>query len=381
MAKPKNVASAATSEDVDEFLNESTEVKIEDLSPEEVDKLDLSQIPPPPNETVVTDIKRDTVVGITPKGTPKQINFSRFGFNKRPITTDLSDEMLPPITKKRTAIYQLLGVDTGGHSYDKRIDHNDNPASRIVDTADVEMHHTYSIYDTFEKDFGRRDKTVTFFDGVQRYEYTDPITKEVKADIRQKLGKPAFVRGQAMVDIMKNYHQYLWWELHPKNKSNKYRDKQIAATFERIDLKYVNPHVDQMKMEIKLDAMNFVRALSADKAMDLAAALDIPTFREQPSTIKTALYVMAESDPERVMFKSPNKAISVTASAMRALDFGILDFDAERKQYFFAQNVDSPIYQVPLDEPPLQSLAKFLIDSSEGMPIREKMDEYINYWI
>jgi hypothetical protein len=289
--------------------------------------------------------------------------------------------MLPPITKKRTAIYQLIGVDTGGHSYDKRIDSNENPASRIVDTADVEMHHTYSIYDIFEKDFGRRDKTVTYFDGVQRVEYTDPITKELRPDIRQKVGTPRFVRGQVMVDIMKNYHQYLWWELHPKNKSNKYRDKQMASTFERIDLKYVNPHVEQMRMEIKLDAMNYVRALSPDKAMDLAAALGIPTFREQPSTIKTALYVMAETDPEKVMFKAPNKAISVTVSVMRALDFGIIDFDADRKQYFFAQNINSPIFQVPMEESPVQSLAKFLIDSSEGMAIREKMDEYINYWM
>jgi hypothetical protein len=64
---------------------------------------------------------------------------------------------------------------------------------------------------------------------------------------------------------------------------------------------------------------------------------------------------------------------------MRALDFGILDFDAMRKQYFFGNNL-SPIFQVPLDEPPVQSLAKHIIETEEGALLRDKMEEYIMYW-
>lgn len=374
MAK-KSQNTPVSTEDVDDFLNDAPTV-IED----EIDtsNLDLTQIPPPDN-VIISNTHKDTAGAPPTKGTQKQVTFSRFGANKRPITTDLSDQMLPPITKKTTAIYQLLGIDAGGRSEDKRIIASDSAAARIVDTSDVEMHHTYSIYDRFEEDFGRRNKIVTYFDGVQRVEYKDPITGQIRPDIRQKIGTPRFVRGQHMCDIMKNYHQYLWWELHPGNKNNKFRDKSKAAMFERVDNKHHNPHVEQVRMEIKIDAMNYVRSLQADQCMDLAAALDIPTFRVQPNDIKTALYVMAESDPEKVMYKSHNKAISVTITVMRAIDFGIIDYDAMRKQYFFAQN-PQPIFQVPLDESPTASLAKHLVNTEEGNALREKMEEFIMYW-
>jgi hypothetical protein len=378
MATKKASAPAADNSDVDEFLNDSPEIQAEDLSPEEIEKLDLTQIPPP-EPSITTNLKTQTVEAPKVKGTEKAVNFNRFAGGKKPITTDLSEQMLPPVTRKTTAIYQLLGVDVGGHTTDKRIDASDNPAARIVDVSDVEKHHTYTIYDRFEENFGNRNKVVTYFEGVQRVSYKDPITGEMKADVRQKVGIPKFTRGQVVVDIMRNYHQYLWWELHPENKTNKFRDKSRAATFERVDMHQHSPNFDQIRTEIKIDAMNYVRGLSPDKAMDLAAALNIPTFREQPSAIKQALYIKAEADPEMVMFKSPNKAISVTVSIMRAMDLGIIEYDASRKQYFFAQDNNTPIWQVPLDESPVLSLAKYLID--EGSHIRDKMDEYIMYWM
>lgn len=378
MAKTKTSAPVADNSDVDEFLNDSPEVQAEDLSPEEIEKLDLTQIPPP-EPSITTNRKIDTVESPKSTGTLKKVNFNRFAGGRKPITTDLSEQMLPPITRKTTAIYQLIGVDAGGHTTDKRIDASDSVAARIVDVSDHELHHTYTIYDRFDENFGNRSKVVTYFEGIQRVTYKDPITGEMKADVRQKVGTPKFTRGQAVVDIMKNYHQYLWWELHPGNKTNKFRDKTKAPMFERVDMQHHSPNFDQIRTEIKIDAMNYVRGLSADKAMDLAAALNIPTFREQPSSIKQALYIKAEADPEMVMFKSPNKAISVAVSIMRAMDLGIIDYDASRKQYFFAQDNKTPIWQVPLDESPVLSLAKYLID--EGREVREKMDEYIMYWL
>jgi hypothetical protein len=375
MAKQKTVP--AENADVDDFLNDNPPVIEEDLSPEEVEKLDLTQVPPP-SPVVDTNTRNSTVATPKTMGTTKTINFSRFGAGKRPITTDLSDQMLPPITRKRSAIYQLIGAE-GGFTEDKRIDASDSQAARVVDVSDFEMHPSYTIYDEFEPDFGRKSKVVTYYDGVARASYKDPVTGEMRSEIRQKVGLPRFVRGQHVCDIMKNYHQFLWFELHPGNKTNKFRDKSKSPLFERIDLKHYNPHVGQFRTELKLDAMNYVRSLSPDKAMDLAAALDIPTFRVQPSDIKSALYVKAEADPEAVMFKSPNKAISVTVTVMRAMDLGIIDYDASKKQYFFAQNTSIPIFQVPLDEPPVQALARYLVE--DGEDLREKIDEYSMYWL
>lgn len=375
----KAAGKPADTSDVDDFLNETNPLieKIEDITSE---GLDLTQIPPPPEHTVVaTNTKKDTVQAPKLTGNLKKFNFSRFGSGKRPITTDLSDAMLPPITKKRTAIYQLLGLDEGG-SRDRRIDVALSDRGNRVDTSDYEMHPHYSIFDKYEADFGRQQKIVSFYDGVQRITYKDPITGELRPEVRQKVGTPKFVRGQAVVDIMRNYHQYLWWELHPGNATNKFRDKSKPALFERIDMKHYNPHTEMVRRELRLDAMNYVKKLSAQDAEALATALEIPTFREQPSTIKTALYTIAETDPQKVLWRSPNELVSITIEIMRAVDLGILDFDAINKSYFFAQNSTEPIYVVPMGENPQEALAHFLIENEDGRVIKEKMLEYIYYW-
>src|SRR5690606_37848474 len=188
-----------------------------------------------------------------------------------------------------TAIYQLLGLQDGA-STDRRIDARESERATIVDTSDYEMHATYSIFDQFEKDFGRQTKVVTYYDGVQRVNYKDPITGENRPDIRQKVGTQRVISGKAVVNIMPNYPQYLWCELHPGNLTNKFRDKSKPALFERIDLKHYNPHMDMIRKEIKLDAMNYVRGLNHGQVIDLATALSIPVVGLQPSALKADLY-------------------------------------------------------------------------------------------
>lgn len=368
-----NASASSTTDDVDNFLNDQEEIDTKDM--------DLTQIPPPEpvQNPVLTNKKTSTVQAPPLKGEMKKFSFTRFGPKKRPITTDLSDQMLPPITKKMTAIYQLLGLEDGG-STDRRIIEDASAKGKFVDTSDYELHPTYSIFDQFEPDFGRQQKVVTYYDGVQRVNYKDPITGENRPDIRQKVGSPKFVRGQAVVDIMRNYHQYLWWELHPGNLTNKFRDKSKPALFERIDIKYYNPHMDQVRQEIKLDAMQYVRKLDPQKALDLATALSIPTFQQQPAAIKTALYVMAEKDPEKVLYKSPNPYLSTMMEIMRAIDLGILEYDSMRKQYYFGQSINEPFFVVPMDENPHESLAKFLVDDENGEEIKKRMMEFIYYW-
>jgi hypothetical protein len=394
MSKKKPAAaSAVANQEVDEFLNENSEIQSEETI-EEIDTegLDLSQIPPPEPDLaedrfqnpIITNVAKETVGA--PKAKPgaverQVLRFSRFGKSKRPITTDLSDGMLPPVTRKRTAIYQLLGTDDAGRTIDKRIDPGESAAANIVDVSDFEMHHTYSIFDVFEPDFGRKNKVVTYYDGVQRVNYKDPVTGEMRPDIRQKVGIPRFVRGQAIVDITKNYHQFLWWELHPRNKNNRFRDRSIAPLFERVDIKHYNPHTQLLNTELKLDAMTYVRKLNANQAIDLAAALNIPTFRVQPGDVKAALYVAAETDPKSILFKAPDQAVSATITVMRGMDLGIIDYDANRKQFYFGDNDKQPIYQVPLDEQPVKSLAQYLSeDSDEGGKLLETIQEFINYW-
>jgi hypothetical protein len=380
MAKKAENAAAASvnTPDVDDFLNDTAPVE------EVIDttNLDLSQIPPPEpiQNPVLTNTKKSTVEGPKLKGELRKFSFSRFGPNKRPITTDLSDQMLPPITKRHTAIYQLLGLQEGA-STDKRIQSQESERANIVDTSDYEMHATYSIFDQFEKDFGRQTKVVTYYDGVQRTTYKDPITGEMRPEIRQKVGTPRFSRGQAVVDIMRNYHQYLWWELHPGNKTNKFRDKSKPALFERIDLKHYNPHMDMIRKELEFDAMKYIRGLQAGQVIDLATALDIPVVGVQPSALKTDLYTLAQKDPEKVLFKAPDEIMSTTIEIMRAVDLGILDYDALRKQYFFAQNINEPLFVVPMDEIPYEALAKYLVGTEEGQIVKEKMMEFIYYWI
>jgi len=173
----------------------------------------------------------------------------------------------------------------------------------------------------------------------------------------------------------------LWWELHPGNLTNKFRDKNKPALFERTDLKFHNPHMDMIRRELKLDAMTYVRKLQAGQAIDLATALDIPIVGLQPSAIKTELYTMAENNPEKVLYKAPDEIMSTTIEVMRAVDLGILDYDAFRKQYFFAQNVNEPFFVVPMDEIPHEALAKFLVRTDEGKMIKERMMEFIYYWM
>jgi hypothetical protein len=283
----------------------------------------------------------------------------------------LSRQYLPPITKRRQAIYQLL--NTGR---DSRLRPEDQVGSEAIP---YDMVPTYQMYDQFDSDVNNRDKVLTYSEGKQLVYVDNPGTGRKEQITREKLGEPHFTNGQVIVDTIKDYTRYVWWELHPRNASNKWRDKSKPAIFKRVDIERSSPHVQMMQMDLKMDAEQYVIKLDLKELINLAAAMTNPTINvNMPSQqLRYEMRMRAQEDPEGVMFKAPDKIASIKLSIMHGMDMGIIFYEPSTETYFNGE--DEEMFVVPVDNNPTESFAKFL-SSEQGKESRDYISEKLAFW-
>jgi len=288
----------------------------------------------------------------------------------------LSRKFCPPITRKLTAVYQLYNFKG---KVDRRLDGKDT----FIDPFPYQLAPTYTFTDTEDPDLMRREKTLSYFDGTETVNIEDPVTKQLRPQSVPKLGAPEIIGGQAMVNIMNSYQRYVWWELHPRNASNKWRDFSKEPIFERVDIRFGTPHINNIREDIKLEAQNYLASLKnrTDQLINLAAGLTNPTVNTfvDPQQLYLTLRMRAQNNPEEILFTAHNKVQgSVKVALIHALDYSVIAWVGDQGCYYFG-DAEFPMYRVPIDNDPFESLCKFMT-TDEGKEYYDMIVEQLGFW-
>lgn len=290
---------------------------------------------------------------------------SKLGKNSSLVSINISEKMLPPITKRRQAVYELLTIS----AVDSRIVSGPGNGPQPYQLASK-----YKITDYDEPDLAKRTKWIVYSNEVRAWEYWNAI--ERKGDEPQ-LDIPEFINGQLSLDCEANYMKYVSMELNPQNETNKYRDKTKKPIFKRVDIEYTSPHQQLLRMDLARDAENYIIGLDPNKLVDLATAFGIPTHGMSASHLKVDLRIRARNNPQEVLFKAPDKKGSLIANIFNAINLGILEYIPESQEYAF--DINKPFFQVPLDQNSMESLADFML-TEEGTGAKEELDDALGFW-
>jgi hypothetical protein len=307
---------------------------------------------------------------------PKQ---KKFQYKRQPYTNviptmegiSLSKLLLPPITRRRLAIYQLLSAD---EKIDKRV--IDGPNRK--EPAPFEMSPLYSIDDPGEKDFTKRQKWMIYSNDAAMHDMINKNpTTEIDVSKNNRIQIPSFENGQLYIDAQKNYLKYCWLELHPQNQSNKYRNKSVASRFRRIDIEYKSPHVQLMERDLAIDAEKFIIGLDKEKLINLAASFGIPA-TTPIGDMRLDMRRRAAQNPKEILFTAPDNKMTAILNISNALNLGILEFDPNTQQYYLGDD-KNPVHQVLMGATPLEDFAAFLI-KPEGADVRNEIYSLISFW-
>lgn len=307
----------------------------------------------------------------------KSTRAQKYGRQVVPPSVGLSAMMLPPITRRRSAIYEL---NRDGVAEQREVSRVMNgmilPAQPEI--APQELYPVYQIYDRGESDLAKARKTLVFAANHNQIQDYFGASQNNDKDAVLRLPVPQFINGQTIVDCEAEYLKFLWWELHPLNGSNKFRDKGSRPKFKRVDTEFKSPHIQMLRMDLANDAENYVKGLDLKGLINLGVAFGLPpTYPAQD--MRLDLRIRARKNPEDVLYKSPDKSASNMMLVLNAIDRGIVDFDPNTKEYFF-QDESEPFYQVPLDLNPIESIGKYL-NTAEGIDYGRKIGELLNFWI
>lgn len=288
---------------------------------------------------------------------------------KKTSSFNLSPRMLPPLTRRKNAIYELINM--------RREDPRITEGPRMVEIPPFQLSPIYEIYDRFEEDMARATKVMVYSNKINVTEYYNMVDSLKNTSTTPSLDMPEFINGQVMIDVESEYTKYVWWELHPLNGSNKFRDKTKPALFKRVDIEFSSPYLQLMKMDMKLDAEKYVIGLDSDKLQQLGAAFGMSTTTMSMQDLRLDLRLKAQRQPEEILFKSPENHATQMRNVISGMSLGILDYRPETQEYFFEDN--QVFFQVPLEQPPLESLAKFLA-SEKGIKERATLEEKLAFW-
>lgn len=370
MTKQTKKVSSDTEDLADKFIDNEDDTQDINGTDREVEE----DVPAP-------KVKPNRVIEEPPRPYRAKERRGRFGEFSIPKTIGLDPRMLPPITKRYYAMYELCDFyDTKGR---KKVDTRIIEGPNEVDPPQYELVDTYKIYDRFAE-LGESEKLLNFERGVIKAE---PVTKESKMLVAVNQIVPIFRNGQMRVEIRRNYAQFVWMELHPRNENNKYRDKQKPVVFRRTDLDMRSSHSEILRMDLQDAATRYVRKLDKNAAIALASAMTSPTMsvNESHNDILLGLLQRARTNPEDVLYKAPNKSFAAQLDILQSMDWGILEFDAANNSYSFTNDPDQTIFVVPMEEKPLDALARYFAGEVEGEEATgretyERMRDMVDYW-
>lgn len=297
---------------------------------------------------------------------------------KFPVSLGITEKCLPPMTRRKMAVYELLDMTRKDLRIIGAEDNVGTPVAvpQTKEPPPFEFAPTYQFEDRGEEDLGLKRKTMVYTNDIITYNKAKTLSPKDITELQ--LDIPTFINGQLVVDCWGNFIKYVWLELHPQNQTNKWRDKTRKPEFKRVDIEYVSPYVSLMHLDLAADTEDMIRKMQKDEIINLAAAFGMSPSLSL-SDMKLELRQKARLTPEDVLFKAPSKTMSHLLDVMSAIKMGVVDYNPDKQEYFFPQD-DDPFYIVPLDTSnPLEAVAQFLT-TSEGSGARTQLTELLEYW-
>jgi hypothetical protein len=192
-----------------------------------------------------------------------------------------------------------------------------------------------------------------------------------------------FHSGITRCDTVKEFIKYVFLELHPLNKSNRFRDTTIVPIFERVDIKAIRTFMfDAAELDMSRDAEDTVLAMDKDRVVAFAASANIPTMDNglprKPGEIKHDLRVYARNSPKAFFSLAGNTKAAIRSNVIDLKALGLIEFNAD-KSFWYDFNTEQTIHVVPRGEDPTMSLVEML-DEPENEYIYEALIRLLNYW-
>lgn len=296
----------------------------------------------------------------------------RFGAYTRPVSIDISEQMLPPITRKKIATYEVLAFA----KKDPLIIFGDSE----IAPAPVILPGRYSLYDPFEKDLANTVKIIQNVVGKERKDWQNPVTGKMESQMHDNVADVIMENGFLTVNMETEYAKYVFMELHPMNQTCKWnRSNQQAKVFRRADFQYQSTVSRQFEMDLALDAEKLVKDLDIQEVINLAAAFDIPTQGRPINDLRYDLRIMARQDPKKVMFQKGDALATIGINVSDAIQWGLLEYDPNKMSYYFSSDMNNAIHTVTVGEDPQVSLAEFCL-SEEGQEAYGFIESLLSFW-
>lgn len=289
---------------------------------------------------------------------------------KRAIDMGLSDYVLPPITRKQTAKYRVIGGD------------QINPATKMLaEVQPIFLEGNYMFYDPGKSDLSKRQVHVRNFTGKKERIRNKQTGEEMIEDVVEAV---EFLNGVKMVNVEAEWPLYVFLELHPLNASNKHRNKAASPAFERIDIQN-NKSVAFMLAEEELqeEAIAEVRKLvNVNDINGYAGAVGIPTReggnQRSVALIKSDLRTWAFKNPRGFFALSKNTKHAIRMTVLEADSFGIIEYEADKKKWF-APYTTEPLHLVLAGNDPVMDFVDHL-SKPENTPKYDAIRNMLDYW-
>jgi hypothetical protein len=282
---------------------------------------------------------------------------------KRPNSLGISDLMMPPYTKKQVAIYRIIGTD------------QINPATgETALPVPTLIPGRYTLFDRFESDPFKKDKVMQNIVGTERYvEDGAQKTREIVEDI-------IFERGYLAVPVESKFQMYVFMELHPNNRTNKFRPaNNTPALFERIDIQHKSPATLAAEQDLGIDAALIIREMTKEDLLKYAIPANIDTTKGRlTSEIRSDLTTKAMKDPIWFFKLKKDTKAGIKIILMDAINLGLLEYRLDNKSYYLTTN-EEIFHTHSVGEENLDSLIKAMA-KPENEAKFDKLKEQMSFW-
>jgi hypothetical protein len=341
-------------------------------APPKREKAEKAPKPPKSQKILPAHLRSGRIPGDPRPSVPIIGGSRRFGAYTRPVSINISEQMLPPITRKKIATYEVMAFS----KKDPLVKEGD----ATIDPSPVILPGRYSIHDRYEKDLANAIKVIQNVVGKERLDVRNPITGKNESQMVDNIEDIIMENGFLTVNMETEYMKYVFMELHPMNATNKWRDQaKQGAVFRRQDFQYQSNVSRMFDMDLAMDAEKMVLKFEKDEVMGYAAAFGMPTVGRPIHEIRYDLRIIARQDPKKLMFQAQDHYAAVRINVKDAMDWGLIDYVPEKMSYFFAADYVNPIHTVAVGEDPQESLAQFCLTEEGDAPYSE-IEQLLSFW-
>lgn len=279
----------------------------------------------------------------------------------------LSSEMLPPITRRKVARYEVLGKD----KVDPMTGQLVSPVPPLIIPG------RYVVYDPFDSNVMARHKTLK---NVTRSERVVRNGAEMMEEVVEDI---FFDDGMKNLSVEKDYLMYVLLELHPLNESNRWRDKSQTAAFKRIDIDTRRWGESAVGLELAYEAeTTVVNMRKPDDIIAYAHAAGIQTAGRildgSEGTVKHDLRIFARTNPKEFFKLNKSTEAAIRISLLDAKDLGLIYYTVDRRGWFFSTDDVNICYHLPGEDPD-RYLIKYL-STDEAKEKYSVLQNQLNYW-